>query len=287
MGRKKLSQCKSQRGFQRKNQEERRWTRKEKAMLLLGIHLYGTENEEFLQQFVPQRSETELLNFLQMHKLDGMWKPKNPEAEPPIDLWLKNMGANANDDDDDTNDDTNGCLSDDNSSMVISEVLKMIAVCERHPRPEDILGINFKEIYNYLGTIFDGTHPRGISFPSAMFINRCCLRLAHMTINPTNKKQCIVTEYLNKVSPSAKDMDVKVSYSNAPFKAPAEGSINADKDLNPLKVPCKMLMLAPKDAARFSGNWQEMRNWQAFMLPPEAVANPEFPVSQTEAVQSG
>jgi hypothetical protein len=38
--------------------------------------------------------------------------------------------------------------------------LKMIALSERHPPPEMCNGVNFKELYYYLATIFGGTHPK-------------------------------------------------------------------------------------------------------------------------------
>lgn len=104
MGRKKLTQCRSQRVFQKLNQE-RAWTTKEKEMLLLGIRLHGTANYELLQGFVPRRTMSELRNFLQMHKLEGMWKPKVPDAEPPLDLWLLNLNSK----------DKHGCLNAGNS----------------------------------------------------------------------------------------------------------------------------------------------------------------------------
>jgi hypothetical protein len=107
MGRTKKTQCKSQRVFQKLNQE-RAWTSQEKETLLLGVQLHGTANYELLQSFAPRRSMTELKNFLQLHKLDGMWKPKVPGAEPPIDLWLNNLDAK----------EKNGCLNVSNSREI-------------------------------------------------------------------------------------------------------------------------------------------------------------------------
>jgi len=107
MGRNRLTQCRSQRVFQKLNQE-RVWTTKEKEMLLLGIRLHGTANYDLLQGFVPRRTMSELRNFLQMHKLEGMWKPKVPDAEPPLDLWLLNLNAK----------DKHGCLNAGNSREI-------------------------------------------------------------------------------------------------------------------------------------------------------------------------
>ncbi|CAB3363484.1 Hypothetical predicted protein [Cloeon dipterum] len=261
MGRRKMTQCRSQRVFQKLNQE-RLWTTKEKEMLLLGLRLYGTSNYEQLQQFVPRRSMIELRNFLQMHKLEGMWKPKNPEAEAPIDLWLEALGAK----------DRGGCLNAGNSKE-ISQQLKLIAVCERHPPPEKCEGVDFKELYYYLATVLSGTHPRHISLESAQLIFHCCLWLASMTVD---QDLSTPKNFLNKVNASRDGVQIKNTYSKHALMVPPEDSINADKAMNPLGVPCEMLMLSAHDAALISGENLIGDPYAAPPAIPETISNSEI-----------
>jgi len=60
------------------------------------------------------------------------------------------------------------------------------------------------------------------------------------------------------------------------LKVPPVGSINSDKGLNPLGVPCEMLLLTPGDAAQLSGQAVVASSLDSTPAMPEAVGNPQI-----------
>ncbi|XP_001601175.1 uncharacterized protein LOC100118855 isoform X2 [Nasonia vitripennis] len=115
--------------------KKKRWTEGEKRILLRGLKQYGSEDIQNIQQLLPQKSTTSILNMIR--KYQAIAELGKKEVNSPLDVWLRS-----------------GIF--DKEKNFTAEAMLFISMFEDHPPPEETAGFDLKQAYNFLYEALNG-----------------------------------------------------------------------------------------------------------------------------------
>lgn len=103
--------------------KKKRWTEAEKRILLRGLKQHGSDDIQNLQQLLPQKSTTSIVNMIR--KYQAIAELGKKEVNSPLDVWLRS-----------------GIF--DKEKNFAAEAVLFISMFEEHPPPEETAGFDLK-----------------------------------------------------------------------------------------------------------------------------------------------
>jgi len=216
------------------------WTAKEKPLILKKIKENGSGDTSLLLDPELNKNEDQIKDLIQFYKkgnrmketlkinptsaMDTVWVPR--EISNNIESWICLAESNRNP--------PGSGLMD--CSHILGDTLSVIINEEKHPKPENCLGIDYAEIYRYINSLISGDVPKQPNQATARKILEMMTELKEtvktVTENESVKNEMTLLEKYNRRD---------IGLLSVPFEGKCTDSeiknVCAMPKMNPLNLP--------------------------------------------------